>query len=497
MREAGKMKLSMWTICAELESRGLDAAASIDAGLPRISAFRQSAADSYSARYVEIVPPEQIPGAGKTGAALVNDMDYILVPNADAAQLSNCLSEIFEFYNEWERQLYSLMVEGASLQQLLDAANTAFRRPMFIKNDSSWTFAITHGYPADTHPDWARMEASVGKHTLDYDAVRTVSTDPEFQNVFNEKYPVVARSPAYGAMILHANIFLSSRRVAEIIALENGRPFNRGEVHLMHTFAELVEKYVRSNTEKLIAVSDPSVLLTALLEGRDLGETNVPDFLRSRGLAPGAELALAVIEGKNRSDTPILAVLRGRLEEFFAGAVVFSYRGQVVCLLGLGPKRSYVQAQRQLASQIPPDAFLWGLSYEFTGLDALPAYYAQASTALEQAVRSGESWATMYQIACRCLAAECRESPTLRRLVHPDLARLRRADEEEKTQYSRTLFEYLLCGGNYTDTAGRMGLHRNSLIYRMNKIRSIMHTSPDDLENRELLLFSFLIEGEE
>ena len=42
-----------------------------------------------------------------------------------------------------------------------------------------------------------------------------------------------------------------------------------------------------------------------------------------------------------------------------------------------------------------------------------------------------------------------------------------------------------------------MGLHRNSLIYRMNKIRSIMHTSPDDLENRELLLFSFLIEGEE
>ena len=327
--------------------------------------------------------------------------------------------------------------------------------------------------------------------------MRTVSTDPEFQNVFNEKYPVVARSPAYGAMILHANIFLGGRRAAEIIALENGVPFNRGEVHLMHTFAELVEKYVRSNTEKLIAVSDPSVLLTALLEGRDIGEANISDFLRSRGLAPGSELVLAVIEGKNRSDTPILGVLRGRLEELFGGAVVFSYRGQVVCLLGLGPKRSYTQAQHQLAAQIPPDAFHWGLSYEFTGLDALPDYYAQACTALEQAVRSGESAATMYQAACRCIAAECRTSAALRRLAHPDLARLRRADEEEKTQYSRTLFEYLLCGGNYTDTAGRMGLHRNSLIYRMNKIRALMHTNPDDLENRKLLLFSFLIEGGE
>ena len=40
-----------------------------------------------------------------------------------------------------------------------------------------------------------------------------------------------------------------------------------------------------------------------------------------------------------------------------------------------------------------------------------------------------------------------------------------------------------------------MGLHRNSLIYRMNKIRSIIHTNLDDMENRELLIFSYMLLG--
>lgn len=487
------MKLSLWTIHAHLTAAGFAAEASIAEGLPRIASFRRSSAVTYSPSYAELAPAE-MPGTKPGDLVLRSDMDYILLRGADADAVCNCLSETFAFYAQWESGLYARMVEGASLQELLDAANAAFSRPMFIKNDSSWTFAITHGYSADVHPYWAKMENSVGKHTADFDTVRAVSTDPEFQNVFLEKYPSVTRSPAYGAMILHANIFLDNRRVAEIIALENGVPFNRGEPHLMHVFAELVEKYVRANTEKLISVSDPATFLGALIEHRAAEERNLPVIYRSLGLSPSDELCLAVIEGKNRSDTPMLAVLRDGIQAQLKRGAAFSYRQQVVCLLPLGPQRSCAQAAKQLAGLVPGDAFIWGMGYEFTGLESLPAHYAQACAALEQAAREGRASATMYEVACACLARVLSSGAETRQLLHPDLVRLREADARENSSYTETLFEYLLCGGNYTDTAARMGLHRNSLIYRMNKIRALMRTNPDDLENRKLLLFSFLLE---
>jgi DNA-binding PucR family transcriptional regulator len=79
--------------------------------------------------------------------------------------------------------------------------------------------------------------------------------------------------------------------------------------------------------------------------------------------------------------------------------------------------------------------------------------------------------------------------------VHPDLYRLREHDRRNDTRYMQTLFEFLLCGGNYTDTANRLGLHRNSLIYRMSKIREIVAWPLDDAENKKLLLTSFLLLG--
>jgi len=487
-KECQPMKLSMWTICAWLNERGLEAEPTISDGLPRITSFRLSRENSYSATCVDVIQQ------GKH-VKLINDMDCIMVRNSKIDATSNLLSEAFEYYTHWENLLYERMVAGASLQELLDTADIVFNRPMFIKNDSSWIFAITWGYPPDVHPYWEKMERSVGQYTPDYDTVRTVSTDPEFRNVFMEKYPSITRSPAYGAMILHANIYLEERRVAEIIALENGVPFDRGEVHLMHVFADMIERYIRSNAGILFAVSDPATFLGPIIETGSVDEINLPTIYRAAGLASGSELCVAVIEGKNHSDTPMLGVLRDGLRAQLKKASVFSYLNQVVCVMELGATRSYERALQQISAQVPVDAFVWGVSYEFSDLRLLRYYYEQAVTALNKATEKGRVWISMYDVACECILEKCMQNSALAPMIHPDLMRLRLADELDNTQYCSTLYYYLLCGGNYTDTAALMGLHRNSLIYRMNKIRGIMRTNPDKIENRELLILSYLLLG--
>jgi hypothetical protein len=105
---------------------------------------------------------------------------------------------------------------------------------MFIKGNSSWVFAITSGYDPSVHPDWANLELSVQTRTPDFNAVKAVSLDPDFQAVFLHKYPVIVRSPFYGSMVLRKRL-AGRQAVCEIVALETG-PLQSGDTHSCMSF---------------------------------------------------------------------------------------------------------------------------------------------------------------------------------------------------------------------------------------------------------------------
>jgi DNA-binding PucR family transcriptional regulator len=76
-------------------------------------------------------------------------------------------------------------------------------------------------------------------------------------------------------------------------------------------------------------------------------------------------------------------------------------------------------------------------------------------------------------------------------LISPDIFRL----EEAETRYSFSLVEtlqvYLECNCNLNRTAERLYLHKNTLLYRLNHIRSILRCDLQDADARLLLMLSF------
>ena len=489
------MKLSLWTIQSELESRNYDVTSSIAEGLPRISQFRTSDSDHYDDSYLEVLPWNCLSGTTDTDVVLSCSFEHIIVHHSTTAEICSVLGEIFSFYINWENQICIKMVENGTLQEILEIGASAFHRPMFIKNNSNWTFAITRGYSANTHPYWRKFEESVEHRTLDSDSIRAVSTDPIFQNVFLEKYPSISRSPSYGAMVLHANVFSDNKRIAEIVALENGTPFNHGEVHLMHVFASLIEKYIRNDPEILLTVSDPGTYLIPLIETGRLEQDKLSAIYRYTGLEPDSEICVAIIQRHVETDTPLLAVLKEKISQNLSNAAVFLYKNQIICIPKIDEKRKYDQIVKKIKELLQGDSYHWAVSYEFSSLEDVREYYRQACMVLSKTTSSDKEYTTMYEAASECISDLFEDLPQRTLLIHPDVLRLEQIDKNEGTQYADTLYRFLLCGGNFTDTAALMGLHRNSLIYRMNKIRSIMHTNPDDIKNRELLIASFLLCG--
>ena len=65
---------------------------------------------------------------------------------------------------------------------------------------------------------------------------------------------------------------------------------------------------------------------------------------------------------------------------------------------------------------------------------------------------------------------------------------LEREDEEKNTEFYDTLKTYFLCGHNAVETANILHIHRNTLIYRLKKIRELTGMDIEDVKKSEELL---------
>ncbi len=79
--------------------------------------------------------------------------------------------------------------------------------------------------------------------------------------------------------------------------------------------------------------------------------------------------------------------------------------------------------------------------------------------------------------------------------VHPALATLRAYDAANRTSLCDTLRVYLERDRNVTEAAGALFVHRNTLLKRLRKIRSLTSIDLDDAACRKRLLVSFLVQG--
>lgn len=86
---------------------------------------------------------------------------------------------------------------------------------------------------------------------------------------------------------------------------------------------------------------------------------------------------------------------------------------------------------------------------------------------------------TSYEtVAFQVLRSHFEQAEEKATLLNHAVVRLRAFDEKNGTQLTETLSVYLLSSQNVRQTAPKLGLHRNSVLQRLAKIREI--TEPYD-----------------
>lgn len=149
--------------------------------------------------------------------------------------------------------------------------------------------------------------------------------------------------------------------------------------------------------------------------------------------------------------------------------------------------------ERKLAED---ESLRLGYSNRFTNVENLRMYYKQACAALSLSARFAEEepvcvysqWQTLD------LLEEAGKHIPLGRYCHPVLHLMRRYDRENDSDFYTTLQVYLNSACSIKLSAEKLFIHRNTMIYRLEKIRELWELDLTDNDVVVSLQISYLID---
>ena len=132
--------------------------------------------------------------------------------------------------------------------------------------------------------------------------------------------------------------------------------------------------------------------------------------------------------------------------------------------------------QKRMAIRMPEVRFNIGVGSRIKDLSNMDTAYKRARAALDMAVHIGRTNMRFDDMGIYRLLSLVPDKVILREMSDDLLAPLILYDQKNDGQLVETLEKYFLFQGSYTAMAENMYTHRNTLMYRMNKIKKLLGT---------------------
>ena len=142
--------------------------------------------------------------------------------------------------------------------------------------------------------------------------------------------------------------------------------------------------------------------------------------------------------------------------------------------------------RRRLASLLAAGHVTIGVGRHHPGIAGLGLSYREAEQALAigRALLGGDRSVHFEHLGVQRLLFQLRDNPELASFYDDLLGKLQAHDERQGAELVNTLEAFFECHGNHVRTAQRLHLHRNTLLYRLDRARNVLGVELDDAETR-------------
>jgi sugar diacid utilization regulator len=250
------------------------------------------------------------------------------------------------------------------------------------------------------------------------------------------------------------------------VALEHGATVLALELARLQSVADTELRLGRDLVEELLAHDDDRAALSrARAMGYDLGRQH--------------QVAVVVEHPPQPRDPDArLHAVRRAARDANVGSLLVP-RGDAVVVLG-HDQPDWAAFHRHLVSELSERACV-GVGAPSDDLAGFPRSYREARLALRMRDAGARSPVLFYeQLGSYRLLAEVSDLGSIDRFVQEWLGPLIAYDERHSADLVWTLTSYLECRGNYDATAAALFVHRNTLKYRLRRIKDVSNLDLND-----------------
>ena len=289
---------------------------------------------------------------------------------------------------------------------------------------------------------------------------------------------------------IFGEVFTESRIVGHVAVFMFDQPLFPEDISCVQVFIDALK--ILMSPRRSAARSTLSSYLTDLLDSAASPQLR---FLARRGLSASlsGDYSLMVTPvGESASGRAFAAMITSHIQSEYRSVVCAEYNGCIVTLFGLMSGGQYTQKEREFFCRISQkfseaEAFC-GLSEPFSDLAELQGRFQQAFVT---ARLTKEPLAVFHELFPDQIFDFLIRSAPPRMFIHPILGELWEYDRKKNTDYFNTLRVYSLSLHDKDASAVTLCIHRNTLLYRLNRIQELFHVPYDDPATALSILNSF------
>jgi sugar diacid utilization regulator len=332
------------------------------------------------------------------------------------------------------------------------------------------------GYPVAVEDRHGNLRAWAGPDRPDpYPKARPARREEMLRRALREGRPiregnrlVAIANPSAG--VLGVLVLVDPAGTAgdqEQVALEHGATVLAMELARLRSLAEAELRLRRDLVEELLSGTDEeSALARAQALGYDLERRH----------------RVVVLEGRGRTqdEDAFFHGVRRAARNTGAGIMQVARRGGVVVLCDADV--SWERFRKAVLTELGGGRCRIGVGGLCERPGDFPRSYREARLALKilDAAKGDDRAACYEDLGVYQILCEAEDPAAVERFVHQWLGSLIDYDSRKPAELVPTLSQYLECGGSYDATAAALSVHRNTLKYRLQRIRDI---SGHDLGN--------------
>lgn len=391
--------------------------------------------------------------------------------------------------------LLNSLIEGKDLNYIVELAAKIVDNPIVLIDPSYKVLSASSKHDIKD-PLWEKY-IQMGYCSYEFIVEVKKLTSIKTSMHKNEPFSVTCSSSNIQKMV--KSVSIKNKHIGYLIMFESNTKLTDRHLSLLNLISNIVAEELKKNDfYKNIKGFMYENFILDLLEGNITNEDIINERMNSVGLkfndniyVFSIDLENFIMNSKNGND-----YLRDSIENIFTNSKSIFYKEKII-LLAESNESYYFKDEtiNRLKKLADKENLQIGISTAFTHISNLKIYYNESIRALELSkVLNMKDYIICYEsIRFYDLLSKVKSHVSIESFCHPSLLTLKHYDTNHNTNYYETLYLYILNNRNIIETAEKLYIHRNTMTYRINKIKELTNIDFKDSETIFQINYSFKI----